>query len=316
MKFGKHLLPVFLLIVTLVFVGCAPKIKVPVTRPAEINLSGMDNLAIGEIDGNAGQRMSDLLTTKLFNSDYYEVVDRDNVERIMSEHNFNLSGAVNESTATDLGKLIGASALIFGNSNYKYDIQRSKSKVYKDDDGNRYRYYNIEGKARTKTNLRIVSLETGKIVAAKTMTKVAQDRTSERNQRPAAPDRDALIASTLNATIDQFMKMIAPYTDYVMVQFKKSDAPEVEAGINYAKLGDWEEAAKQFEIAKEKHPTDPAVWYNLGLAYEYSYNFQKAIKAFKESAKIESDEDCYSQISNCKRLGEERKKLKAQGAIK
>ncbi len=122
--------------------GCAPSMMVPVTRPAEINLRGINKIAIGEINGNGGQTVSDLLTSKLFESGKFEVLDRAHLDRIMREHSLNLSGAVDEKSAAELGKLVGAAVLVFGNmSTFKYEQQSSVDKPWTDKAGKRHQTY-------------------------------------------------------------------------------------------------------------------------------------------------------------------------------
>ena len=115
--------------------------------------------------------------------------------------------------------------------------------------------------------------------------------------------------------IDTFMKMIAPYTVYIQVKFEKSKLPESEAGVNFAKQGLWNDAVEQFKLAKNKNPTETATWYNLGLAYEYSFMFRQAMDALKEANKIKPSEKYITEISNVKHLQAERKKLEQQGAV-
>jgi tetratricopeptide (TPR) repeat protein len=298
-----------------VIAGCAPSMRVPVTRPAEINLKGVDKIAIGEIKGNIGQGVADLLTNRLFESDRFEVVDRENLDRIMREHRLNLVGAVDKDTAAEVGKLTGASALIFGSANAKYKQQTSKSKWYKNKDGSSYRFYHKTGKAKVNTNLRVVDLTTGKILAVKSFTEEASKKDWERNEWPADIDKDAVISEAANSTIDAFMKMIAPYTDYVSVSFEKSKLPEVESGVNYAKQGMWKDALEQLELAVRNSPDDAGAWYNLGIAYEYNYMFEKAIEAFKKANSIKPSDKYINEISNVKRLEAERKKLAQQGVV-
>lgn len=111
----------FVLIFAVVLItGCAsPSALVPVTRPAEVNLRGINRIVVGEITGNGGQVITDLLTSRLVNSGKFEVLERAQLDRIMREHALNLSGVIDERTAAEVGKLIGATTLISGNvSNY------------------------------------------------------------------------------------------------------------------------------------------------------------------------------------------------------
>ena len=116
----------------------------------------------------------------------------------------------------------------------------------------------------------------------------------------------------MNHTANRFMKMIAPYIEYVRVEFEKSDTPGVEAGIVTAQSGQWDSASEQFKGAVKANPNDPAAWYNLGLAYTYTYRYDEAIDAFNRSNSLKPNSKYANQIANCNRLREEKRKLDAQ----
>ena len=288
------------------------------TRPAEINLRGINKIAIGEIRGDGGQTVSDLMTSKLFESGKFEVVDRANIDRIMREHSLNLSGSVDQKTAAQLGKLVGAAVLVFGNvSNYKYEVKKTVGDPWRDKEGRLHQTHYVKGTAKVTASLQVVGLTTGAILAAKTISKEMEEKNSADNGWPEAPDQDAIVGSAVNATVDAFIKMIAPYTEYVNVTFAKADSklPELERGINFAKAGQWPDAVEQFKTATVKAPTHQGAYFNLGLAYEYTGQFDKAEEALKTANKIESCDKCIQEIGSVKRLAAERKKLEAQGAL-
>jgi len=292
--------------------GCAPSARIPITKPAEVNLKGVNKIVIGSLEGNSGKSFGDLLTNRLFESKKFEVLDRDNLGRVMSEHSLNASGAVDTSTAVELGKLIGASALIAGNVNLDYKVNNSKDNPYKDKKGNYHQRFVKEGTATINANLKVIDLQTGKIVATKAINAHDSDTVSEDNQWPSDPDRDAVASGAASKSLDVFMKMIAPYTDYVYVVFEET--PESEGGVNFAKNGLWKEALEQFKIAKDKNPSHPGSWYNLGLGYQYNYMFREAEDAFKECNKVKPSDKCMSGISELRRMEQEQKKLQEQSS--
>ena len=307
-----------LVLVALVGAGCAPSMMVPVTRPAEINLRGISKIAIGEIRGDGGQVVSDLLTSKLFESGKFEVVDRANLDRILREHSLNLGGAVDEKTAAQLGKLVGAAVLVFGNiSLFKYDLKASTGDRWKDKQGGYHQSHYKKGVARVTASLQVVGLTTGTVLAAKTISKEASSQTSADNAWPDDPDRDAIVGTAVDDTVATFIKMIAPYTEYVNVTFAKNDSklPELEKGVAFAKAGQWNDAIEQFKAAATKAPTHQGAYWNLGLAYEYTNQFEKAEESFKTANRIQSCDKCATEIGNVKRLAAERKKLEEQGAL-
>lgn len=299
--------------------SCAPSILVPVTRPAEVNLSGLNRIAIGKITGTGGQEIAGVLTSKLFESSNFDVLDRANLDRILNEQSISLSGAMDEKTVAEIGKLVGAAAFVFGNvSTYSHHLNKTLGDSWTSKAGVRYQAYWKTVTATVTVSLQVVSLTTGKVLAAKTITKKADRATRANNYWPEDPDKDAAMNEAVNETVTAFVKMIAPYTEHVKIKFASndSDLPELERGVNFAKVGRWSEAVEQFKAATEKQPTHDGAWWNLGLAYEYSYMFDKAEEAFNEANMIKSSEKYLEEINNVKRMAAERKKLEEQGVIK
>lgn len=299
-------------------VGCAPSMQVPVTRPAEINLRGINRIAIGEVSGPCASEISNLLSTKLFESGKFDVLDRANLDKIMKEHNLQLSGAVDEKTAAEMGKIVGAASLVFGNVTLcKYEQKNTVGNPWRDKDGGRHQTHYVTGTAKVRATMKVVGMQTGKMLAVKTISKEAQRQNSADNEFPEAPDGDAIMSEATDATIAAFMKMIAPYTEYVTVKFAKNDSkvPEMEKGVEFAKRGQWNDALDQFKTATKNNPTHKGAWFNLGLAYEYTFMFKEAESAFKEANKIEVCPECLDEIANVSRMAAERKKLEEQGAL-
>lgn len=307
----KYLYTSFIFFIFCLFiVGCAPHAKVPITKPADINLSKYKKIVISRLDGNLGDQFGDLLTSKLFEANTYEVLDRDNLDRVMAEHRFNLSGMVDSSTAVKMGKFLGASALVSGNVNYNYKILTSASEGYRDKHGNYHRSYHKEGTATVVANLRVIDLETGKILAVKSITEKESDTTSDNNGYPPDPDRDRVVSLAADRVLNQFIKMIAPHVEYVSIYFETTN--ESGPGVTYARNGLWKEALQQFKTAKDINPSDPSNWYNLGIAYQFNYLFREAETAFAECNKITPSDTCIRALSDVKLMEMEQEKLSEQ----
>lgn len=63
---------------------------------------------------NAGQKVADMLTSSLYKTGSFSVVDGKSIDRIMNEQQFQLSGAVDPTTAVELGRILDAQLLIRG----------------------------------------------------------------------------------------------------------------------------------------------------------------------------------------------------------
>jgi len=153
----KNLFIVFILII--VFLGCAGQkeqiaIKGPETLDSQLeNLVGQivadlsqnqkSKIAIIEFSNlqgqttEFGQYLAEELITRLYLTNKFEVIERQLLNKVLKEHQLNLSGLVDESSARELGKILGVDAIASGSVT---DLGNS-----------------------VKVNARLISTETGKI---------------------------------------------------------------------------------------------------------------------------------------------------------
>lgn len=66
---------------------------------------------------NVGKGVADLLVTKLAQNGTYSVIERKQIDKILAEQNFGLSGRVDEATAAKIGRILGVDVLILGSIN-------------------------------------------------------------------------------------------------------------------------------------------------------------------------------------------------------
>ena len=204
------------------FVNCAaPGFTVQVMKPAEINLSGIDKIAIGSIDGRGGTEVSEELTSALFSSRRFDVLDRQHLDEIFREHELSFTGAIDEETATEIGKLVGSAALVFGRVGlHKYEETYSHED-WRDDKGRSHRTYKRNGKANVSMSLQITDLRSGKILAIKKLSDTRTDKKSGFDEAAEKIDSNKLLTTARKNCINSFMKSIAPYYVSEKVSFEK-----------------------------------------------------------------------------------------------
>ncbi|HHL72045.1 MAG TPA: tetratricopeptide repeat protein [Bacteroidetes bacterium] len=302
----------------LVLAGCSStSVRLPVTHPAEINLKGFAKIAIGEITGRGSADLSEELTQALFESGRFEVLNRQNLDRILAEHSLALSGVIDEEQAAELGKFLGAAALIFGRvSEHGYKEELTHADYTDKKTGKKTRTYTRSGRARVSATLQVVDLTTGKILAIKKFTKVQTARTSADGERPVKIDPKPLLAKCRSGIIRDFMKKIAPYTEYVSVSFETDKSmPELERGYNMAKVGSWDRAIQLFTQAAKRNRSNPAVhkaWYNLGMAYLYTDRFDRARKALLKAYEIKPEGKYERALKQVEVRRDEQRRLQEQ----
>ena len=71
-------------------------------------------LPLNAADQDNGSYAYDTLTVMFTNSIKYDMVERAQIDRIIQEQNFQLSGMVSDETAVSIGKFLGAQIIIIG----------------------------------------------------------------------------------------------------------------------------------------------------------------------------------------------------------
>src|ERR1700737_4796767 len=79
-------------------------VRVPVMKPAEINMAPYQSVAIGEMTGAGNRPMSDSLEEALVNTNRFTVVDRQHMSQLMGELRLSSSDLADPSAAAKLGK--------------------------------------------------------------------------------------------------------------------------------------------------------------------------------------------------------------------
>ena len=309
-------------LVVMTAAACAgPTARVPVTRPATVNLSGMNQIAVGHIEGPGGQMIADSLSEQLIGTDYFKVMNPGGLGRVLEESNLeliSLIGLINPETAAQFRDLLGVDIIVTGKVlDFDYTQSRTRSKSREGKDGKDHQTYYKKGTGVVTTAFRITNLRDGHVVYSKTVSRSARATTSAEDRWPHDPDERAVLDEAVHAAVASFVREIAPYREVITVRLAKNETEllEMENGLNYARAGQWEIAAEQFEVAVRKEPFNQSAWYNLGLAYEYTCRFDQAESAFKKASSIKPCKDCVAEINNVRRLAVERKMLEEQGAI-
>jgi len=178
-------------IIALFFSGCAPttsstletvpsaKVGGTISMPSGWDDSIIDKIKAGKstkkilavldfegnekLKGKVDLKMSDMLTTSLVKTARFEIVERNKIDKVFKEQNFGMSGMVDENTAAEVGKLLGAEYVVFGSIT---------SATRKDIDKFGYILVRIE----VGIDVRAVNTTTGKILLSESAIGVSESK--------------------------------------------------------------------------------------------------------------------------------------------
>jgi len=297
------------------------RVLLNVKRPAEINLKGFKKIAIGSITGGQGNHASDIsdgITTKLVGSNSFEVLDRQNLQKILDEHKLTMEGVIDPNGAAELGKFIGSAALVFGRvQSDKYKEEVTEDKPWTGQDGSYHKTIRRSGEYDLSVHLQVVDIQTSKILGVKDIPVTYTAETRADNQVPEAISVDNLYTSAVQKICDDFMKLVASYDVQVSADFETDkELPEMESAIAQFKIGESVEAVKILDGASKKSFSDPKIkakaFYDLGLAQMYSGIYDEAAANLKKAYGLNASSRYEDAIQQCKNEKAQADKLKAQ----
>jgi curli biogenesis system outer membrane secretion channel CsgG len=308
--------------------GCGTTVRVKRLKPAEVNLAGFQKIAIGGVKGESGAHMSTELTAALASTGYFAVVDREHLAQVMAEQQLSVSDVVDETQSVEVGKLIGAAALLYGNmATHRYDestqVQKDTCTRGSGKDKQEYTCYHHTrtGAAAVQAGFSVVDTSTGRVLASKSFNCNQSASTSATDGTPGPIDGNAMLTRCRAAILVDFMKVIAPYHVDVRVDLEEDgDLPDLERGNQFARRGDWGKAVEYYlkavNMAEEKGLEDDekaAAHYNLGVAYGYSGQYDKGVAQLQRAFDLHADEDWLDEMAKVKQFQADDAKLREQG---
>ncbi len=268
---------VLMLSICLFFSCAAPKVELQVRRPAEVDMSHYRKIAVADFRGpeHSGSQAASILTSEVHETGYFDIFERREMERILDEQDFAVSGLVDDTTAVEIGRILGVSALIFGDvTSYNAEDQQGTEKVKKqvwtgayekDKDGNiveekglfgtkhrkkifRERFVDQPYVVRSATvgiNFRVVDVKTGHLVAVKSESSSFNEKATGTNKIVKLPDKQCILERLSRNVVKTFVRHIAPYHTTMTKKFERGTGASKQA-VKMAQRGLWDEAQKSF----------------------------------------------------------------------
>jgi len=329
----------------LAFSGCATKIKVNMLQPAQYHEASLTKaVAVLPFSGPEGREFaaeleSVLASIGIDDKQYFTLVDRASIDKVLSEMKFSQSGLVDEKTAVRLGKLVGAQGIYTGvvnRNNYddsRYTERRQTCTQYeqkRDDKGRiyqgacvRWRNYTVQCKKRVANfavTPRLVDVTTGRVIYSRNISALKNSTGCEDTQ-PVQSEM-VLLEQAKEQVKKEFRQDIAPY--YVMREIRLIDSTDgidskeakdkLKRGMEYADKARMDNACELWGEARNIAPGSYALLYNLGVCAESRGDLDAALSLYKQSDKIlgKPDDDITLALSRVSEAIKNRTKLKQQ----
>lgn len=289
-----------------------PQLTVSLTHPPGFGIK-VNKVAFGPATGNCSEQIVDALISD-FVSNNIEVVDRSNLNTILQEHAFTISGSVDKTSAASLGKILGPSVLIFLNvqrcasqqdklydKETKYDAQ---SKV-------NYQVYSFISRTRVflKVSVRTVDLATGRIFAAQSLEYSPEKSNKSYQGYPEFPTTFEVQDIAIRYAVGDIHKMYLPWSENRSLYFFDNKDYNLKDAYKALKNENIDQA---FELSKQslencrkdekaKNKILSHANYNLGMCYMLRSEYDSAIKYFNEAKDLKSGSIVTDAIADCQR---------------
>jgi tetratricopeptide (TPR) repeat protein len=290
-----------------------PKIEVKLTHPPGLGLK-INKVVFNPATGKCSDQIIDVMISD-FVSNNVEVIDRNNLQAILAEQNFNFSGYVDKNTAVSIGKIIGPSAMITVKV-LKCQTE-IKDNLYVDEQLHDYktntnyiaRAYIARTTVYLKVSIQTVDLTTGRIFTARVLEYSPVKENKAYDGRPESPSEFDVQEMAFRSLTTDVHIMFFPWSESTDLYFMDDKAGGLKEAFNSLKAGD---IAQAFDLSQKnleqcKNTSDikekilAHAYYNLGMMYFIQNEYDKAIENFQESQNIRPGKIVTESISECNR---------------
>jgi len=286
-----------------------------------------------------GTKVSNQFIAKLVNNGHYTVIEREKLEQVIEEQKLALSGMIDESTAAEIGQLVGAEALILGAGDYSVDDEgewHEYEETYKDKEGKKKtrkkKRFRITRKVNVNLNLRFVNTTTGEVTVATSIsranykrkksifsfvnTRYSSEGKDEEDAIRGVPAWRPIVDGLVNQILNEAVTQIAPHYIAVRREILGGDSKKMKNALEYAKRGLWDDARPLWEqvigeISAKKEDRTNAT-YNMGLYMEVNGMLDEAEEYYDKSFKMSGESKFLDAKARIKKRKAELKRLEEQ----
>jgi hypothetical protein len=225
----------------------------------------------------------------------FTVIERTRMDQILEEMKLAQTGLVDENQAVQVGKMLGADAIITGAVNVAVSDDWVKEKRTTK---NKTTEVNCRQRnAKVTATIRISRVETTELLGSKDANNTQAIKKCDGDYGGAMPPAEATVDICLKAVADDLVDYFVPKFDQQKFEFAKVEGDDFKRFVEQAKDAldayDINNAYLQYAAIVERDPYNHAALYNLGVLFEIVGSYEKAAKQYEMSRKLKSQEERY-----------------------
>ncbi len=324
-------------IAAVLMTGCAQKVKVKALEPAEIERAAVTKtIAVSEFKSDSvglSQKIeAKISATKLDNTPYFTTVSRSDLDRVLKEQRMQNSGLMDEDKAVEIGKLIGAQALISGaisSTSMQDNSYRESRRKCLDKKCKRVQEYTVPCTKRTiamGAQIKMVDVAKGDIIHGSTMQESADWAHCSDDSRALPAKADGL-EKLSNVIADKFVYKLAPHYVYYYVvlledpdlEYSDAQKKNLEVALEFIKHNRYDRAEKLLaDLMETTGGKSYVAAYNLGVIKEAQGQLSEAKDLYKmaDELTVEPVEEINNAINRIDQAIEKRDRALKQIAVK
>ena len=252
-----------------------------------------------------------------FRQNRVSVIEREALNEIMAEHNFNQTSYADPTKAAQLGKILGPSALVIVNVD---DCNPSQQPLFDDSknfNGTITRTFISKTRFSLEGSIRVTDLTTGEVLQTQSFQSKPEKQNTATNGQPEYPPVDEVKDIAMRGAQAQVHNMFFPWIEYKQEVFYDDKECGLKEAYELLKRGDHDGALQMTQSSLEqckgehkKEKTLPRAYYDAGLAACMQADYDKA-KGLFSSAMQEKGADAVAAASaDCNRAQQSAVQLK------
>ena len=297
-----------LFLVGLFLTGCTQRVTIQSIAPAKVDRATMTKkIAVISFDNDKtglSSKIEVAMSNKIINGKpYFTIISRKNTSKILEEQRLQYSGLVNESTAVELGNLIGVEAMITGNINNassSYSYFRKKRTKCIDKKCKKTRQYSVrctKGSYFISAQIKMIDVQKGDIIYADTLSQSSEHHHCS-DESGGLPSKSQELNRLSDYLSESFISELSP--NIVTFNVELLEDPDIdytddqedllENGLKYIEIGRYKKAEELFsKLLTSSNDKSYVAAYNLGVIKEIlsQYDHAQQLYLLADSLKLE-----------------------------
>ena len=235
-------------------------------------------------------------------TDFYVVIERDKLQKVLQEQRLSLSGALDENSAAEVGRILGLDVIIMGNVSYSTVDEKTTSVLGLASSGSNC----LKRSVTAKGTMKMVAVETAQVVGTKSAQSTRYIQKCD-DQRSGIPRPEAIAEICMKDLVRQFSDYFAPGYQLIEYEFEKIKLKEFKTkgkeAMGFMENGDLDRAFPIVYAMFEADSYNPKAAYNLGVLYEMVGSYPDAYEYYGIAYELDYTNDIYAAAAKRSKAG-------------